>query len=499
MSKVYFSLTPKNKIIIYGAGGLGVHQAQQLMDAGYNVVAFFDQNPNNHNLPISIPIYSIADNVSVFNDKTHIIVIICLHNALWHQDIALSLNKLGYENILFLPIGERYNFSMRIHMELGYKHLTEQNYKKVLNLPTYSTITDIELSTEDAVIEKTDSFVTVWMEMTSIFTNEKLKQRGNELTHCYGDVSICALTPYIELFKFCKYGHGDIEPYCQAFKKVQNKQDVYSTAEFLQDRLDLYDILRAELNKGISYFINAAPLLKWNMQYHHFNVVEGHHRLIFLMVEEFRRVPVKISREDFNIWKNLPVFMECRKYIQENKIKCWNAPIAHPGFYHFEYTQEKTSPTSLMILQKALGKLNFSNLSFFDFSNTGGYYARAFRSMGCSNVYCFDNDTEHAYISQLFNKLAFMDDIKMLSNISIYEILTSLKIDIAFISLKNCNKKTVLEHLTKFEHLKTQYLILELNSELNIDDFEKQISHKTYTLLKVNVSFFSKTSVWLLH
>ena len=97
--------------------------------------------------------------------------------------------------------------------------------------------------------------------------------------------------------------------------------DIYSTAEILQDRLDLYDVLRETLIKGISYFINAAPLLKWNIHYHHFNVVEGYHRLIFLIVEGFRRVPVKISREDFNIWQNLSVFMECKNYIQENKIK----------------------------------------------------------------------------------------------------------------------------------------------------------------------------------
>ena len=70
----------------------------------------------------------------------------------------------------------------------------------------------------------------------------------------------------------------------------------------------------------MDYFVNAAPLLKWNAQRKHFNVIEGHHRLVFLMVEGLRKVPVKISRKDFDTWANRQIFYECREFIKKKKL-----------------------------------------------------------------------------------------------------------------------------------------------------------------------------------
>lgn len=493
---MYFTLTPKSKVIIYGAGGLGCKRAKELMEAGYHVVGFLDKKADSRKVLLNLPIYLPQDLTFFSSSREDTIIIICIHNALWHQDIALSLNELGYENILFLPIGERYVSDMRMKLDDGYKYFADQNYEKIDTLPTYSTLVNIDLLINDAVIEENSKFVTVWMELTSIFTNEELKERGNKLTNTYGDISICTLTPYIELFKFCKYGEGDISLYCEAFKEVQNTSDVYTIDEFIQDRLELYEIFRSELNKGIDYFINAAPLLKWNSQYYHFNVVEGHHRLVFLMVEGLRKVPVKISRKDFDTWANSQTFYKCKEFIRRHKIQKWEAPISHPGFYNFEYTGEKVNPTILMILQRSLGLLDFSAVTFGDLSYSGGYYARAFKSMGCSTVYCFDNSSEHMEFTRLLNKLTFMDDIIIKKGELFNEEVLSFHADIVFLSLKNIRKKTIHENCKFVSRLASKFLIIELDNCFFNDDLSELWPQKTCTLLKKNL--FHQTMVWLL-
>lgn len=498
MNRMCFTLDQNSKIIIYGAGGLGRKRAKQLIEAGYHVIGFLDKEAGLSKTVFDLPVCSPQSASSVFSVQEDIVIIICVHNALWHQDIALLLNEFGYENILFLPIGERYVPSKCMQLDDGYKHFADQNYREISELPTYSTLTDVNLSVNDAIIEENGEFVTVWMELTFIFTNEKLKKRGNKLTHDFGDVSICALTPYIELFKYCKYGQGNLDLYCKAFKEVQNTIDTYTTDEFVQDRLDLYEVLRTELNKGMSYFVNAAPLLKWNTRCHHFNVIEGHHRLIFLMVEGLRRVPVKISKKDFNIWANERVFFECKEYIQKHKIKKWDAPVPHPGFYHFEYVREKINPTLLMCIQKEFGALDFSRWSFGDLSYSGGYYARAFKSMGCSSVYCFDNIPEHAEMTRLFNKLAFMDDIVIKTGKPITDILQEFHADIVYLSLKSVDKRFIYDNRKEISELASHFLIIEIDNSFLDGDLNDLWPNKKYTLLKNSRSINHQTSVWLL-
>lgn len=493
---MYFTFTPESKIVIYGAGGLGCKRAKELINAGYHVIGFIDKEADPSKDLFNLPVYLPQDVTLSISSREDIIIIICIHNALWHQDIALFLNGLGYENILFLPIGERYDSNKRMELDCGYKFFADQNYEKINILPTYSTLINTDLSIQDAIIEENSKFVTVWMELSSIFTNEKLKKRGNKLTNTYGDVSICSLTPYIELFKYCKYGEGDLSLYCEAFKKVQNTSDIYTIDEFVQDRLDLYDIFRTELNKGMDYFVNAAPLLKWNAQRKHFNVIEGHHRLVFLMVEGLRKVPVKISRKDFDTWANRQMFYECREFIQKQKLMKWEAPISHPGFYNFEYLEEKINPTILMVLQKKLGLLDFSALTFCDLSYSGGYYARAFKSMGCSTVYCFDNNSEHMEFACLLNKLAFMDDIIMKKKELNIEAFLSFQADIVFLSLKRIAKEVIYNNCKEISELASKYLIIELDSCFSDKDLTVLWSERQHSLLKKN---YQQTVVWLLY
>ena len=134
---MYFTFTPESEIVIYGAGGLGCKRAIELINAGYHVIGFIDKEADPSKNLFNLPVYLPQDVTLSISSREDIIIIICIHNALWHQDIALFLNGLGYENILFLPIGERYDSAKRMELDCGYKFFADQNYEKINILPTY--------------------------------------------------------------------------------------------------------------------------------------------------------------------------------------------------------------------------------------------------------------------------------------------------------------------------------------------------------------------------
>lgn len=403
-------------VLIYGAGGLGRKVASEISEQGYRIIAFIDKNGDAIHDIEGTPVFTIEKTAEVIQDKSDYTIVICLHNALWHQDTALELNKIGFDNLIFLPVGKQYDYKKKSIMENIYGLCMDTDYSSMVNIPTYQALCDFEYTCKDAVISEDSTSVIVWMDITSIYTNKALKQRGNDITKQYGSVSVCALKPYNEMFHYCKYGEGDIELYCKAFKKVQNANDIYTEFEFIYDRIILYKMLKKELNLGIQYFVNSAPQLKWDNECKKFYVLEGHHRIAFLYMEGFRRIPIKISKDDFEIWKNETVYQECKNYI----LKCYGnklrTPIDHPGFFLFDSDYEDVNPTQLMIMQEYIGTMELSDKVFCDLSADNGYYARAFMKMGCKKCHIYCDNEINKKCTELLDCLFHLNEIHVFTD-----------------------------------------------------------------------------------
>lgn len=494
----YFSLEKESEIFIYGAGGLGQTRASCLQHTGYQVKGFIDKNADNCSRVMGLPVYlpqDIAVNSASLKDK---IIIVCLHNALWHQKVAAMLHDMGCEKILFLPVGNQYVAQLRRCMEKMYDYMTDELYNHLTHIPVYSALTKVSLSIEDGVIEKTDTTVTVWMHITSIFTNELLKQRGNEITQNYGDISIAALKPYIELFEYCKYGTGNIDLYCKVFKEVQNKTDVYSSHEFIRDRIELYERLRLELNQGMEYFIQAAPLLKWSDKSHHFNVREGHHRLVFLLLEGLNFIPVKISQADFQIWKHSSVYQKCADYLQKHKMAQWFTPLNHPGFYFLSAEKENVSPCILAEFQKRLGIRSIDNFTAADYSGLGGYFARALKSMHCSHVVCHEENSERAAFIRLLNQLFYQEDILVYEDALPSVIADMPLVNIAFFSFSDISEDKLLTYWKQIKYKVSDYMVIELSASETFPAFLSENPFPYVGRLKRVASTVGLTDIWLL-
>lgn len=489
----FFSLNKEKEILIYGAGNRGRSLAEKLQKDGFHVIGYIDKYVKGIEENSERPIYQLNELGSQVGLAENKVVIICLHNALWHGEVAADLFHKGYDNIIFLPIGRNYEKDLACNLGKIYDSVHDGSYFNLEKIPKYSALLHTVSSCNDAVEMITEKTVTVWMDLLLIYTNNELKKRGNIKTHVYGDVNIYALRPYIELFHYCKYGEGNIDLYIDAFKTVQNSKDIYSIGEFIQDRLMLYEQFCWELNRGMDYFISSAALVKWNQDSKHFNVVEGHHRLIFLMCEGFRLVPVKMSSEDYLKWRNIDQYNICMEYMRYHRIQELKAPVFHPGFYSIHSSYENISPVVLPFCYKLLDQDEVKAISILDISNMQGYYARGFRYLGCENVYCIETDEQNRKLTELLNRLTYNNDIILSSD---YGPPQNERFDIVVLNFTSYSKENLSEEVGHWWAIANKYYILYVYTAE-----EKEILQdiECVTLTKIRSWGFGdkQISVWL--
>ena len=496
MSKKYFQFNATSTILIYGAGGLGREIAGKLMCSGYKIGGFIDKNADIIKSVDNLDVYTLTSAWEKF-DADDTIIVICLHNALWHSEPARQLYEKGFNNIIFLPIDGDYNICEKKRMEYIYDSIKDGVYEDIKDIPLYNTLSNVNYDINDGVIVRNNKTVTVWMEINSIYSNDVLKERGNDITKRYGDVSVAALKPYIEMYKYCEDGNGDIELYCHAFKGVQNAVDDINVREFINDRVELYDVLKQELNAGIQYFVQSAPLLKWNYEQKHFNVHEGHHRLIFLLSQGLNMAPVKMTVQDFETWSNGNAYKECIKYISKKNINKWSTPINHPGLYYLPAKRRNIYSIIASKLHNILSTENVKEMSVLDYSCTGGYFSRMFKSMGVSKIVCGACDEDANFILKL-NKLFYYDDI-VVSKIDLNELLShKAKANIGIIKLLEFDNEVLSEIFDLIDKTISDYLIIESIEGVDIENYFRNGKFRNIIHLKKNVSKEGVSDFWLM-
>ena len=95
-----FYLKNNVDVVIYGAGELGRNIYEKISHK-YNVVAMVDRNSRNLS-GFKVPILQPDEN-SLKNVSRKTVVIVCVHNGAWHNEIAKKMAQIGFEQILFLP------------------------------------------------------------------------------------------------------------------------------------------------------------------------------------------------------------------------------------------------------------------------------------------------------------------------------------------------------------------------------------------------------------
>lgn len=402
----YYAISEKDKMVIYGAGALGKERYRHFSKY-YRVLAFFDKNAASISTEdIDIPVYSLNDGVKALG--TDIIVLVCIHNAFVHQEVAQDLYSLGIDRIIFIPMGDDYLIEPRMRMLEIYTCFCEHDTDAISLIPYYSAL--LRPAYVDCIIRSNSEYIVCWCPIDLLYTNKSWPEDN-------ADIPAASFRILAEGYDFFqgKIGRAD------TFIRVYMPEDGYSESvgDFLQRRFHTYMMLEKEWKENHEYFKYAPIEVKWN-EGAYFNVLDGHNRICFLIDKGCKWIPVRMEREDYKLWLNESACNAvCEKSRKKDRHYAYHLP--HPLFRYEKITGDDTCVDILCETFKYLGKEVKKINSVLEISEYEGYFADSFLRTGAEHAAVLEDDEE------IIDKINDIQQLIQVRNIQIVRELSHLE------------------------------------------------------------------------
>lgn len=303
----YFDLNKTLVIWIYGAGNIGENYCRKLLNAGYNVGGFLDQNADSMGEICKRQVLLPDEAEKIVSEDT--VVIISLRNGLQQETIAEKLALVGLTKIIYLPMHIKQSLFVRRQYRLNYEHLLNGDFSQILQEPVFGCETYYP---DCMVIRETKDKIAFWCKNDDLYSAafiEEETQKMWQVNQCtmekYVDRKINELTPYVELFQYLRGEQADIGSYMEMQGRVTQEQ----RALFLEDRRILYQVYERAYKFEMNFFTDLPSVCIWNEK-GYFNMQDGMHRAQYLISKGYTEVPIIVAKGDFE------------KYIQNGVKRC---------------------------------------------------------------------------------------------------------------------------------------------------------------------------------
>lgn len=308
----YFDLNLNSKIWIYGCGKIGLNAFDNLTKRGYRVQGFIDKRAeqikagNNLNC-LSPEEFSKAPLIS------QCIVFVCVWNGTQQETIAKILFEFGCDKLVYLPILHAASLE-EIHIRRrAYNDFLMCNYEALHDIPCYcGNCCENIFSNNSPIISFSDHYVCFWYSVSALhtgsmedfysFTNVvpgKAPSRERFFMN-YADKPLTRMTPYKNLYRRLNGDeYADLNDYF-----LLTKGDIeFDRDAFLEDRKNLHRIYEYAYEYDMSFFSDSAAICRWNEK-GYFNVIDGLHRIFFLISKGKDKVPICVDIHDWEAFIN---------------------------------------------------------------------------------------------------------------------------------------------------------------------------------------------------
>lgn len=483
----HFCISAKEKIAVYGGGERGVALKKDLVKIGYEVICYLDKN---RNLKRDLPVYSIDE----CDLDLSTIIIISLSNGSVHKSIADELLSKGYNKIIFIPIDFFSKLNITKDMFKIYEKIVFGDSLEGIKIPKYDNFYKNMFEYEHSIIEKYDEYFKVWVDFQSIYSLDIKKWEDDKdkvfLEELYQNKNIGLLHNIISMMEV--FEGKKTKNRGTYLKSISKNINIESLDQWMNEREKLYQTYNRELNFGMEFFENSAPLSKWNKK-GYFNLLDGHHRVSFLYLKGFRFIPLKISKKDFNIWLNDNTLKCVLNYIQTEKFKI-KAPISHPSFNLLKSECEDFCIRSIRAIFDELRGEDFKSARVLDISGYEGFFGRNIEKMTKEPAICVDDKID--FVKKI-NKLLYNDNMiiykfEELKEISKYEFDIIIMMDI--FNKLNEDKKDYIFKILKKKNNQKMFCSFELKcveTEKNIIFLKSNFSRykKIFTSISNNIEY----------
>lgn len=351
-----------------------------LTDAGYHVIAFFDRRYKTLSDKSSVPVYGLSNHPFKDLDKTSFCVIITLQNATQHEPIAMELLQQGFHKVLFVPMENRLKKEPALILRYQYNRLISGQFQMLGETPLLQeSILQAEIDPIHVIARDEKEFQIVWCPAELLYTNPPRLCKTASILR-YANVPLYSYFPYVNLFQYLQGTGVDSRQYLDEYGVHScNFPTSLTDAGVIAQRKALLDVYKNALNKGMDFFISSAPPAEWNARYKVFNLMDGQHRSLFLLMQEFRYIPIRISRDDYRAWACACESTNLKAYLESGRER---PHILHPQYHKINESADRGDLLQLESIQRYLSdRPNLSRTllegkTVLDLSGTFGYYAR---------------------------------------------------------------------------------------------------------------------------
>lgn len=474
------SLTKEVSFVLYGGGEVGSNCYKALKEQGYHVQAALDKNKSGEHIIEGLYTYKLGTEPTEI-DKSECIIMICLANGMIHKTVADELYSLGYQYIVFLPMNYCIPDEQRRKLTRLYNCvLLADSVMPECFVSDYSQYAVPDMRAENSIICKTSQNITAWMRLEMLFSESLELWKGDKtklhVKAQYKDKNIACAHPYETLFDFFALRSDSYDIYFDSRKEKKSPQE--KERELVQ-REKLYRLFKKEYERGMAFFIESAPEVIWNPR-NYFNLVGGHHRVLYLLHEGHSLFPVKMQNDDFDRWCNNAACQELKGYVSEHQIKQLYAPVANPCFLNFPAQCEDTGRTKLADIMRYLADVDTADMTVLDCGDDEGYFARNLDRIGAKESVFVNSSSRQTELAALLNQLLYRNDVRIMKGESV-ECVDQKKFDIVFaVNMSGMEDNDFASRIEWLGKICGQYLFVETTRTEEIDKIQAHTGLRHY-------------------
>lgn len=277
-----FSISKDSKIILYEAGERAKIIYDNVIKSNLEVIAVIDREPE----LVKYTFHCVVGTMELVKKiDRNAVVIVCLQNGQLHDEVASDFYEKGFKFILFIPTTKRYKYETE--MRLIYQKILTTKLDNEENIPEYYEM-NMTNKSQDIIYEDKD-WIICWVSLEYIFSDKfgRLELRGL-------GKHISCLEPYITLFEYIS-GKGE---YPEEYLEYSRK-DEESRKKLLDSRVKLYEMYDEKM-RDATYFQTSPIEVRWKEE--KFYIADGHHRAVYLMLKGWYELPLKMLKEEYNMY-----------------------------------------------------------------------------------------------------------------------------------------------------------------------------------------------------
>lgn len=228
----------------------------------------------------------------------------------------------------------------------------------------------------------------------------------------FEDLPMISFTPNRTLYQFFSDGRETFpQCYCDWMQKIMTTRGMktsYTDEMLIEKRYREYRMMMHEINmNGNDFLIEHPAIGKWNPK-GYFNLMDGHHRVSFLYNLGYNRVPLQITNQDYDIWRNKEKAKKVLDIIVREKRCEFYQPILNPYFMQLQSIREDVKKSRLQMILEYFNNTRFRGKRVIDIGANIGYFGTMFAKMG-ADVTLLEPDPYHYELTKSVADLTYAD------------------------------------------------------------------------------------------